>query len=114
LADDRHESDAGKTSHAKSQPRNHDVEHCAVDVEQEDRKAGKEEEKRNMDKYGHSSGYPVEVQLVESFSMKCTNASSDLRTMSFLSCLKVGLSPLLYKYGYESSGETHDEAQEPE
>ena len=99
MADDRHECDAGITSYAEGQPGNHDVEDCAVDIEQEDRKAGKEEEKRNMDKYGHSSGHPVEVQLVESFSMKCTNTSSDLRTMSFLSCLKVGLSPLLYKYG---------------
>jgi hypothetical protein len=34
--------------------------------------------------------------------------------MSFLSRLKVGLGPLLYKYGYESPCKTHDEAQEPE
>ena len=34
--------------------------------------------------------------------------------MSSLGRLKVGLSPLLYKYRQESPGKTHDEAQKPE
>jgi hypothetical protein len=41
LAEDRDESDAGITRYAETQPRDHDVEDCAVDVEQEDRKTGK-------------------------------------------------------------------------
>ena len=67
-----------------------------------------------MDKYGHRSGYPVKVQLVECLGMESPNAGSNLGTMSFLGRLKVGLGPLLYKYGYESPCKTHDEAQEPE
>jgi hypothetical protein len=67
-----------------------------------------------MDEYGNSSGYPMEVQLVECLCVESTNASSELGTMSFLSRLKVRLGPLLYEYGYESPCKTHYEAQEPE
>jgi hypothetical protein len=59
MAKDRHECDAGIPSYAESEPRDYDVEDCAVDVEQEHRETGKKEEKGEMDKYGHSSGHPV-------------------------------------------------------
>jgi hypothetical protein len=114
LAEDRHKSDAGITRYAKCQPRDHDVEDRAVDIEQEHRKTGKEEEQGSMDKYGHSSSYPVKVHPLQSLRMESTNASSVAWIMSSLSRLKVGLSPLLYKYGNESPGKTHNEAQEPE
>jgi hypothetical protein len=113
LAKDRQESDASVTSYAECQPGNHDIEDCAIDIEQEHRKAGKEEEKGSMDKYGHSSGYPVEVQLLEPFCVESTNASSVARIMSSLSHMKVRLSPLLYKYCYKSPSKTHKQAQEP-
>ena len=67
-----------------------------------------------MDKYRHSSGHPIEVQVLESLCVENTNASSFLRTMSSLSRLEVRLSPLLYEYCKESPGKTHDETQEPE
>jgi hypothetical protein len=66
LVEDRHESNASVTRYAETQPRNHDVEDCAVEIEQEHRKTGKEEEKGNVDKYRHRSGYPMKVQLLES------------------------------------------------
>jgi hypothetical protein len=114
LGEEGHESDAGITSYAKTQPGNHDVEDRAVEVEQEDRKTGKEEEEGTVDKYRYSSGYPVKVKLLESLYMESTNPSSVLRTMSSLSRMKVGSSPLLYKYRKESAGETHGQTQEPE
>jgi len=55
MAKDRHECDAGIPSHAEDEPRDYDVEDCAVDVEQEHRETGKEEEKGEMDKDGHRS-----------------------------------------------------------
>ena len=61
MADDWHKCDAGITSYTESQPRNHNVEDGPVHIEQEDRKAGKEEEEGNVDKYWHSSGGPVKV-----------------------------------------------------
>ena len=114
MVEDRHESDAGISSYAETQPRNHDVEDCTIDIGQEDRKTRKKEEKGNMDEYGHSSGYPVKVQVLESPCVESTNASSVLRTMPFSRRLKVGLSPLLYEYGKESPGKTHKQAQKPE
>ena len=104
MTDDRHESDTSLTSLAETKPRDRDAEDCPVDIEQEDRKTGKEEEKGSMDEYGHSSGYPVKVQFLESLPVESTNASSVLRTESFSSRLKVGLSPLLYKHRKESPG----------
>jgi hypothetical protein len=67
-----------------------------------------------MDKYRHSSGYPIKVHVLEPLCVENTNAGSFLRTMSSLSRLEVGLSPLLYEYGKESPGKTHDETQEPQ
>ena len=113
MTEDRHESDACVACYAESQPYNHYVEDCAVDAEQEHRKASKEEEKRSMDKYGHCSGHPVKVQLLESLCVEGANAGSVLRIVSALGCHQVGLSPLLYKYCYESASKTHNEAQEP-
>jgi hypothetical protein len=43
-----------------------------------------------------------------------TNSSSVAWTMSSLSGLKVGKSPLLNEYRKESPGKAHREAQEPE
>ena len=110
MVEDRHESDAGITSHAETKPRDRDAEDSPVDIEQEDRKTGKEEEKGSMDEHGHSSGYPVKVPVLESPPVESTNASSVLRTKSFSSRLKVGLSPLLYKHRKESPGKTHQQA----
>jgi hypothetical protein len=110
LAENRHESDAGVSSYAECKPGNHDVEDRAVDVEQEHGKAGKKEEQGSMDKYGHSSGYPVKIQLLESLRVESADAGSVAWIMSSLSRMKVGLSPLLYKYGYESPGKTHKQA----
>ena len=67
-----------------------------------------------MDKYRHSSGYPVQVQVLESLCVENTNASSVARTVPSLSRFKVRLSPLLYKYRKEGPGKTHDETQEPQ
>jgi hypothetical protein len=114
LAEDGHESDAGITCHAEGQPCNHDIENCSVDMKQEQRETGEKEEKRDMNKYRHHSGYLVKVPLVESLGVVSTNSSSVAWAMSSLSCLKVGLSPLLYKYRQESPGKTHDEAKKPE
>ena len=114
MAEERHESDAGITSYAEAQPGNHDVEDCAVELEQEDRKTGKKEEEGTMDKYRYNSGYPLKVKLLEALRVESTNASSVLRTMSSLSRLEVGLSPLWYKYRKESPGETHGQTQKPD
>ena len=59
MAKDRHECDAGIPCHADGEPRDYNVKDCVVDVEQEHRETGKEEEKGEMDKYGYCSGYPV-------------------------------------------------------
>jgi hypothetical protein len=61
-----------------------------------------------MDKYRHSPGYLGKVKVLESLCVESTNASSVVRTISFSSCLKVGLSPLLYKYRHESPSKTHN------
>lgn len=114
MAEDGHESDAGITCHAEAQPRDHGVKDRAVDVEQEHRETGKEEEKGDMNKNRHRSGHMVKVPLVESLCVVSTDSCSVAWTISSLSCLKVGLSPLLYKYRQESPGKTHDEAQKPE
>jgi hypothetical protein len=59
MAKDWHECDAGIPSYAEGEPRDYDIEDCAIDVEQEDWETGKEEEKGEMDKYGHCPGHPV-------------------------------------------------------
>jgi hypothetical protein len=59
MVKDRHECDAGIPCHADGEPRDYDVEDCAVNVEQEHWETGKEEEEGQMDEYGHSSGHPV-------------------------------------------------------
>ena len=112
--EDRHESDVGITSHAEGQPRNHDVEDCAVDIEQEHRETGKEEDKGDMNKYRRRSGELVEVPLVESLCVVSTDSCSDAWGMSYLGRPKVGMRPLLYQYCQESPSKTHDEAQKPE
>ncbi len=114
MAEDRHESDVGITSHAEGQPRNHDVEDCAVDIEQEQRETGKEEEKGDMNKYRRRSGDLVDMPLFESLCVVSTDSCSVAWVMSCLSCPKVGMRPLLYKYRQESPSKTHDEAQKPE
>jgi hypothetical protein len=114
MAKNRHECDASIPGYAKGEPRDYDVEDSAVDVKQEHWETGKEEEKGEMDKYGHCSGHPVYVQLVESLCVVSTNSSSVAWTMSSLSDLKVGKSPLLNEYRKESPSKAHREAQEPE
>ena len=59
MVKDRHECDAGIPSYEEGDPRDYNVENCAVDVEQEYWEARKEEEKGEMDKCGHCSGHPV-------------------------------------------------------
>lgn len=114
MAEDGHESDAGITCYTEAQPRDHDVEDRAVDAEQEHRETGKEEEKGGMNKNRHRPGYMVKVPFVKSLCVVSTDSCSVAWTISSLSRLKVGLSPLLYKYCQESPGKTHDEAQKPE
>ena len=82
MAEDRHEGDTGITSYAETKPGNHDIEDCAVEIEKEDRKAGKEEKKGKLDKYRHNSDYPVNVHRLEPLRMESTNPSSKVRTVS--------------------------------
>ena len=67
-------------------------------MKQEDGKTGKEEEKGDVDKCRHRTGQPRKVKPVDSLSIKCTNPRSVVRTMLSLGRMKVGLSPMVYKY----------------
>ena len=59
MAKDRHECDACIPCYAEGEPRDYDVEDCAVDIEQEHWETGKEEEKGEVDKSRHCSCHPV-------------------------------------------------------
>jgi hypothetical protein len=114
MVKNRHECDAGIPSNAEGDPRGYDVEYCAIDVEQEHWETGKEEEKGKMDKNGYCPGHPVQVQLLESLCVVSTNSCPVACTVSSLSGVKVGKSPLLNEYRKESPCKAHRDAQEPE
>jgi len=85
-----------------------------IDVKQEHKKTGEEEEKGKMQEGGQRFNCPGKVKLVNAFKKKCANLASLMCTVSWLRYPDISTSPLLQHCRQQSAHKADDQAQEPE
>ena len=98
----------------EANPPNSGAEDSVIDVKQEHKKAGKEEEKGKMQEGGQRFNCPGKVKLVDAFKKKCVNPASLMQTVLWLHYPDISTSPLLQHCRQQCARKADDQAQEPE